>query len=282
MKLKYIYLLSSLFLLFITGCKGKSTNTKEDHFEKQVTIVDARNFKGNDTLLKVTSRTKLIDKEREVIEGKKIVIVGSDSDYYYENPDYNIKKFLSKIDSVKFYDFKQRLNNKMDTMSLIKSIDNILTVPTNGKAIVYVNKPFSKFGYEGEEYEYKGVFDSLNAHVISRHVAEGFGYDLILASSGKVINLSGFPYLSNKGKLILTCRVDAENIVCGFVKIYSTNPEKEGILWGGWSDYTLLPVEAVWESDTTVLLRAEEYKSESDYCEKSIANIIYGRLTIQM
>lgn len=280
MKLKYMYKLFLLLALCIISCKEKSRNTEKDLLEKQDIIEVVDSSKENEAMLKSSLDNVQIKSEHDIVEDKKLIVLGGASDYYFENPNCNIIKFLNEIDSILFYNLKSKLGNDFDTISRVKPNGKVLAILTEGGYVNYKIKPFSDYGYEGEEYKYKGVYKSINAYVVSKRVAEGAGYDFI-ASSGKTIGLNGFPYLSNNGKLIFTCRVDAENIVCGFVKIYDVNCKSKGILWEGWSDYSLLPIEAVWESDTTVLLKAKQYQSENDYYEQKLSRYIYGRLTIQ-
>jgi len=273
----------SIFIILsvaITGCLEKQTNKKIQSLKKNNSPeVIEKTAISESSKEQITEKKKNEENKLEALNN--IIQLNGAPNFYHEDTTYNLKKYWQKIDSTTFWNIKKAAVNNIDTSFLIQPINNILTIPTDIGNISYTTKPLNEYSYEHEEYNYTGYYKRFQAHVVSKSFAEGFGYDLILTSTGKKISLAGFPYLSNDNKLIVTCRIDEENMVLGTIQIYSSNPLKESIMWGGWSDYKLLPTEAVWESDNTILFMADHYPSEEDYFAERNVITTYGRLTIK-
>ncbi|MFV0346019.1 MAG: hypothetical protein ACK5IQ_07205 [Bacteroidales bacterium] len=212
---------------------------------------------------------------------KKIVCLGSVPYDYYTDSAFFLEDYWENVDSIVYLHAKSRSTNALDTSAIIEIEDDVLSIPTDVGHISYKVKPHDEHGHEFEDYEHEGHYKSLDAHVVSFMHSGGFGFDLILISNGEVLCFFDFPHVSDNNQLIVTCRTDADNVALGTIKFYALSDRELKPLWGGWSDHTLLPMEAVWESDSTVLIKAEEYEAESDFHKGEDVDIIYGRLTMQ-
>lgn len=221
-----------------------------------------------------------IPKEDYLYEGEKKIIFSIDAEYYYGDSEFNLLKFLTEIDSSEFFDAKGLEINGVDRDAIIEPVEGELIVNTKAGPVVYEIKTFDEFGYEGNEFWYQGFSSSLGVHIVREDVAEGFGYDLIFDTDKRVLRVNGFPCFSEDGKHVLTYRIEAENEVSGFVKLYGFLANDTQLLWEAWSDYSMLPIDAVWESDSTILLKLHDYPDENSYYKRKGEKVRYGRLVI--
>lgn len=217
--------------------------------------------------------------EEHVVEVNKIVF--SDvADFSSVEPELNLHLFVEEVDSSCFFDAKNLERNGVDRNVVVEPAGDELIINTNDGQVIFEIKTFDKFGYEGEEFRYQGYNSSMGVHVVRKDVAEGFGYNLVYDSNNKVARVNGFPSFSSNGRYALTCRIDAENIVVGSVSIYSLWSNKAELQWEAYSDYSMLPIDAVWESDSTILLKLHDYPDENSYYKRKGERVRYGRLVI--
>lgn len=217
--------------------------------------------------------------EEHVVEVNKIVF--SDvADFSSVEPELNLHLFVEDVDSSCFIDAKNLERNGVDRNVVVEPAGDELIINTNDGQVIFEIKTFDKFGYEGEEFRYQGYNPSMGVHVVRKDVAEGFGYNLVYDSNNKVARVNGFPSFSSNGRYALTCRIDAENIVVGSVSIYSLWSNKAELQWEAYSDYSMLPIDAVWESDSTILLKLHDYPDENSYYKRKGEKVRYGRLVI--
>ncbi|MFV0483660.1 MAG: hypothetical protein ACK5MG_06160 [Bacteroidales bacterium] len=206
--------------------------------------------------------------------------LGNISFSYYLDSCFHLKDYWEDIDNMTFIEYKSNSSNILDTSLLISSLNNILSIPTDLGHIIYEIKPAEIHAHKFEDYEHIGYYESLDAHVVSFQNSGRLGFDLILTSCGTVMCFYEFPYPSNDNKFIISFSTERDNATLSIIKFYLLGQDIPELLWAGWSDHSILPTEAVWESDSTVLIEAKEFSNRENFYENKEARIIYGRLTV--
>lgn len=259
------------------GCVNNQQKTLSPNGEALIIDTLESTIQTEETQVAVEDK---LPEENSSPEEKTKVIFSKETDYFYEEPEFNLHKFIADVDSSLFLNAKRLERNGIDRKTIIEPVDGELVVSTQGGRVVYEIKTFDEYGYEGNEFRYQGYNSSLGVHVVREDVAEGFGYDLIFDSNNNVLSVNGFPCFSRDGRYVLTSRIEAENVVAGFVKIYELLDDEVELRWEAWSGYSMLPIDAVWESDSTIILKMNDYPNEDSYYKRKDERVHFGRLVI--
>ncbi len=202
----------------------------------------------------------------------QILDFGKYDQEYFENDNNIIDNYISSIDSTLFLDHIDESRKKLDTLNVIKPVNNTLKLETEKEIIEYNIKPFSDYRYEFEEYINTGFFKDINSYLVFISRAEAFGYEIISKETSERVFFRELPFLSPENNLAVTCRFDAENIDFGELEI-SGIFNKQNLFVGLWSE-NIFPIEACWENNHTVLIRcliSEDNKSLYHYYKLDIA-----------
>lgn len=266
-------------VLLVICCKPHRESSSEN---KDISIKDSESL-----ALQSVDINTLTNEVSDVSEiygkiKKSIAIFGSYNEDYYLVDKFKLDNYLEIIDSVMYNKNKLSYSLLFNNSDLYTKKDsNKIILPTNYGSVILKIKSEEENPYDIERYEYMGFWNSINAYLLLRSKGEGYAYTIIYKRFDKDFTSSGHPYVSRDKNKCITCRVDAENIVIGTIEFFRFDQENKTPQWGGWSDYTLLPIEAVWESDSTALIKAEQYASENDYYEQKVNGYKYGRITIR-
>ncbi len=257
--------------------------SKEDGSNVSKDTMVAREYEQlfNDTNQKVQSEEdeKTIVRDNEQIKKCDLIHDSFHEDYYVDDK-FNLVDYLEEIDSTIYIDKKKTYSRLFVATDIYTKEDsNLIVLPTDYGNVEFEVESNNENPYDIERCRYLGFWNNIRAYLIEQSKGEGYGYRMILTRNKNDIVTDGYPYVSIDKTLCITRRIDAENEVLGTVEIQKLDNLE--IVWGGWSDYSLLPEDIVWESDSTILVKSEVYDTENDYYENKCKGYTYGRITLK-